>query len=1128
MKRFFSALLVLCLLFGFVPVMGASASEAEASKSGITIVFDYASQMPLVTGNDAASEATMQKFTFDSSNGLWAYAAYHGSDVRYRNKSVIQLAEKTYWVAMEIYVPKSGLYDIEQKYTTYSGSGTLDMYVIPKGSNTSFSISLTSGVTPVLSQSCDGANGSFKALATPAVAENVYFDAGRYYVVYMANGGRAMFGNLTLNGGSGREVVDFDVAIPEAIAVGATGSVSVVAHYSNATSESYTGSVTYTSKNSDILRFSENGTYEALSAGAATVTVTINGIEKDVVFNVQGPSGITVAYDYTALMPDAGSMQSTAFEMSNLSFEGSHGLWGYAAYYGGDIRFRGKSVIQLEVGNYWFAMEVYVPKSGMYTLEQKYTTYPSSGTLEVYAVPKGDNEAYANSLISGRSPVLTQSCTGTDNAFKALATPAVAENVYFNAGRYYIVYKAVGGRAMFGNLTLKGGSGKAVTEITSLSAPEKIKTNAPGTITANVYYSDLTSGTAAAGDVTFESSNTSILEIDAETGAYTAKAGGNVTVTAKAGPVSKSIDLTVEEVSRSGISASYNWGTQMKTSPENDPVPLKDATFLSQFTFGNSHNLWEYENQQSWSTVTWRAGDFIQFSRSGGGLWMAFEIYVPKKGIYTIEQSYAQFGGSQSNIDVYMFQKANRAAFAQGDMTADRKVLTLDCKGAAGTGLLGQTPAKKDIELEAGYYYVAYLQVKTADGTNVALFGDLTLNGGDGKAVMEIASVSVPSEIKTGTRGKASSEVYYSDLTTGTAAAGEVTYESNATDIIDIDATTGAYTAKAVGSATITATSGASSKSVEVTVKEPTMEDAFEVTETPVAGYVESTVTGLTDDSAIAAEKNSDGTFTLTAPETKENAKFLYWAKGMSRDKKIISFSATLSDYMPEENGKNYLIAVYEDDISDTAEYYNANGQRIATGTEPALPSMAGYGEATGWEKYEGTNIYVAHYDLAEPQKNINIIVTGGEGTGVYAYGDTVNCVANGTGTFKCWTKTLDDNTTEIVSADREYSFKAWESCTVTAVYEDYNYTGSKMKIVMDSFFAGNTPAVMAEFIGFGSNVVEKGIMFGETKIAMTTPGNQFTVTGSAGDVFKGYAIVKNGADYSLIIDGEVTLSDAE
>ena len=370
-------------------------------------------------------------------------------------------------------------------------------------------------------------------------------------------------------------------------------------------------------------------------------------------------------------------------------------------------------------------------------------------------------------------------------------------------------------------------------------------------------------------------------------------------------------------------------------------------------------------------------------------------------------------------------------------------------------------------------------------------------------------------------------------ITDKCVASGSITYKSTNEAVAKVSAD-GTVTAIGAGEAKIYAESKdglVKSNEVTVTVTAPAapeddeeLSDAFEVTEAPATGYVESTVTGLTDDSTIEAEKNSDGTFTLTAPETKENAKFLYWAKGMTNAKKIVSFDSELSNYMPEEDGKNYLIAVYEDDVSDTAEYYNANGQRIATVNEPALPSMAGYGKATGWAKYGETNIYVAEYAGKTQPDNVTVTVDGNEQT--VPYGTKITCTADSTKeNFKCWTKSGINGKTEIVSTSKTYSFNAWEDCTVTAIYEEHTYTGSTHKIILDTFTAGDVTAIMAEFIGL-SDAVEKGIMYNGTKIAMTKPGNQFTVTADEGGTFKGYAIIGNATDgYTMITDGETTVS---
>ncbi|MBQ2742836.1 MAG: hypothetical protein IJF32_08535 [Oscillospiraceae bacterium] len=304
--------------------------------------------------------------------------------------------------------------------------------------------------------------------------------------------------------------------------------------------------------------------------------------------------------------------------------------------------------------------------------------------------------------------------------------------------------------------------------------------------------------------------------------------------------------------------------------------------------------------------------------------------------------------------------------------------------------------------------------------------------------------------------------------------------------------------------------------------------EAFEVTETPATDYVPATVQGLTTDGAINPVPNNDGTYTITAPETDtEKGAFLYWAKGLKLNKRIISFNNVISDYVPTENGKNYLIAVYEGDIDkDKEEYYNQDGQLITDGSKTV--SMPGYGSTSSWVKYKDTNIYIANYGEEPQLGNVTVTVNGNEQT--VPFGTKIVCKADETkANFLCWTKSGIGNAAEpeIVSDDTEYSFRAWENCTVTAVYEKNTKTGNKIKIITDSFAVGTETGIMAEFIGF-ENAVEKGIMFTATdateatKIPMTTNGNQFTVIADKSGKYTGYAIVGNAiGDYTLITDGE-------
>ncbi len=344
------------------------------------------------------------------------------------------------------------------------------------------------------------------------------------------------------------------------------------------------------------------------------------------------------------------------------------------------------------------------------------------------------------------------------------------------------------------------------------------------------------------------------------------------------------------------------------------------------------------------------------------------------------------------------------------------------------------------------------------------------------------------------------------------------------------------FTVAKAGEITFTPTvtvNGTTQEAAAITLTVASDEDealtnAFEVKKEELKEYVAPSVISVSaGGSVITPKKNSDGSYDIeAAEENTDGAKFLYWAKGLKANKKIVSFSNKLESYIPEEDGADWLIAVYDDMLPETKEYYNANGQLLATGEEPALPSMAGYGKADDWKQYGETNIYVAEYSGKTQPDNVEVTVNGEKKT--VPYGTEITCT-NDAENFKCWTKTNINGKTEIVSIEKVYSFKAWENCEVNAINEAHTYTGDKLKIVIDSFTAGNEIGIMAEFIGFESNVVEKGIMWNDNKISMTKPGSQFSIIADKNGEYKGYAIVGNQtAGYTLITDGSVTISDVE
>ncbi len=271
--------------------------------------------------------------------------------------------------------------------------------------------------------------------------------------------------------------------------------------------------------------------------------------------------------------------------------------------------------------------------------------------------------------------------------------------------------------------------------------------------------------------------------------------------------------------------------------------------------------------------------------------------------------------------------------------------------------------------------------------------------------------------------------------------------------------------------------------------------------------------------------------YNATAPEI-EGYKFLYWAKGIGKNRKVVSHNEKYS--FKVTSGGTLLMAVYakNESADNVAMFYNGNGQLLATQTgesfnAPALPSMAGFGAATHWalagsgEEFaagasgaiSGEMSFVAQYGDVQ---NVKITVTNGNGGGNVAYGSNVTVTANernGMNVFSYW----ENENGEVLSFDLSYTFKALRNATVKAVYAEYNPKKSTIKKIVVSNDGKN---VFAEFIGI-SDVIERGILFGEdaslgnytAKVTMNTDGDEFSVYNDLEDEPKaiGYAILAGG-----------------
>ncbi len=582
----------------------------------------------------------------------------------------------------------------------------------------------------------------------------------------------------------------------------------------------------------------------------------------------------------------------------------------------------------------------------------------------------------------------------------------------------------------------------------------------------------------------------------------------------------------------------------------------KDEEFqLKDLSYAASNGFWQYaDNYDSAKRQYIQTNTGTGYRAVGGYIyvcaapttpkyWLAVKLNVPKQGKYDIKFTTYTTGGAAiakvTSVNAFMFK---------ADETINIKDLVNNTNGELNTTNISRNTEKEYTigrkELDAGEYYFVLNPYHTYDSTAApaVYLCSLTLTeDGTGTALVpmyfpgEVEDIQLEvgeSKEVTGTMTHWSDGKEYDGETVTYTGESEndavAVYENN--EIV----------AKGTGNTTITVKSSdgyfVRDVNVKVVKQDEALTNAFDDAEKVAApsDYVAPSVDAIEADGIVGKpELQADGSYKITASETNaEGEAFLYWKKAMTTNEKIVSLVREFN-YVPESEGRNILVAVYEGDITSTSpKCYNANGQYLpdATPAEADLPSMAGYGKAYKWEQYGDTNVYVAQYEAETPIADIDVTVKGentsGGGTNL-AYGAPVTCKATGAN-FKCWMKTYgDDNTAKIVSIDAEYTFNAWEDCEVTALYEEnVYYTGSKLKIIIDSFTAGDETGVMAEFLGLGNNVVEKGIMFvdseeNKNRIAMTTAGNQFSVIADADGTYTGYVIVEETDGLKLITDGE-------
>lgn len=864
--------------------------------------------------------------------------------------------------------------------------------------------------------------------------------------------------------------------------------------------------------------------------------------------------GVKIVYDIHSILSGKNSLGKNASWASNnipasdFSYEATKG---YFQYVGNSS---GKDVVDVSTikwnewclylsNSAWWAFKIYVPEDGVYTPQVTYGHFAKNGNVLYVSLIKAESVLNSTTISSNRLKI-GESSAGiayvAGDTERRYTTPQTYNEQTLEKGEYYVVYSTGSGSrwAMVQNFMLSKSADEATGAM--LMHPRvtadttEITVGGSGASLSTVVY-DEDNNVVADAAVEYTSSDKSVATVD-ENGKVAAVGLGTATITATATRDGRSsfatIDIDVKEAGAAGIDITYKFTgsthaiSWQETSPGFSKLTYDVGKDLNQYYANNKNATGHNKNDTQ----------FRGYGHEGFGMgaavkgnWYAATIRVPVSGKYAASVEVAKYYSGASELGVYLMEK-------EADLTIEELEEKLTNDTLVGTVNLTESRYKTlvwldkpenlgVVDLDAGEYY---LVLKNTAGSAYTWFGDFFLNGyGNGTAPIITECKAEKTTFEIDETAAITSNVRY--ITDGNSAENVTyTYESSAPAVAEVSAD-GTITAKNAGTATITVSATATNatlpgtRTIDITVNTPEYTEAFgddtyEVEENvninPEVGAVAYADGEALSGANAGAVKNADGTYAVTAEETVGDYTFRYWVRGLedaSGNKRIVSIENNFT-YAPQKGDKNWLIAVYTKNGTATTEYFNANGQLIPDGT---LPVMPGYGKATGWKDH-GNGIKEAVYGNIE---RYLITVNGKEKS--YNYGEAVSCTASAEKDgqhFLGWTKLRDGETeAELVSADLDYTFYAWEKCTVEAVYVDDKpvFTGYKRKILVDTFSLEGETAVMAEFIGF-DDAVERGITLGSKDYTMTSKtASQFTIINDVNAAeISGYAILANGVKY--------------
>ncbi len=591
-----------------------SITVKELTPSGYTMAYKYSD------GIQGYYDTTpFVKMDYASSHQMWSYYANsrgqtHGArkngendtgtyqNIRNRDWGM-QLNSSSFTMKIKVY--KDGFYIPHQYYGGQTGSGKIDVYMLPAEKELT-ATEITAARIPgnlIGTLNCDTGAAAHSMAEDPEIFDAIELSAGEYYVIYSTSGYDAIFGDLILDGGEGAIATEIGLEIASTrLLEGEKTTLSTVAYMTDGEGKELSPSeVTYSVSDLSVAKI-ENGVLTALSA-AEGLEITVSygddlSDRKSIMIDAFVAANTELTYDFDSHLNgyyDMTPLVDYTYEKTgNWAYVDNSAGQTHAAgrvnQYEGDTQNIRNRDWGMDVNSHWIAFKVKIPTRGVYAPKQVYATRsPHGGIMTMYMIPADDTELSGDALeamFTDDYKIGEVNCLGGTDAYTLQPVPASLESRLFEVGEYYLVYDCVGYCA-FSNLTLDGYDGLKTLDV-------KCETELDVGTTSEIEVSGkLLDKTVVPEDdleITYSSSAPYILAAEGDEIRGISEGNAVLTVSAEYNGQTTQSSVAVTVTDNSGVD--YPW----IDAPET--LYLRDSTDLSMLARMKSGNDMEIENAE--------------------------------------------------------------------------------------------------------------------------------------------------------------------------------------------------------------------------------------------------------------------------------------------------------------------------------------------------------------------------------------------------------------------------------------------------------------------------------------------------------------------------------------------------